>query len=191
MTEQELLNNIRQGHPRAFEQLVELHRNQVVNICYKFLHNREDAEDIAQEVFLEVYKSISTFRKEAKLSTWMYRIAVAKSLDYLRKQKRKKRFGQVRQLLGLKAETEHVPASLHTNPEKELEKQERFRILQDAIDSLAENQKIAFTLSKYDGLSYAEIAEVMGTTISSVESLIHRAKKNLQKKLYHYYEQQL
>ena len=91
-------------------------------------------------------------------------------------------------MLGLKAEGEYVPASLQRNPEQELEQQERTRILRQAIDALPENQNIAFTLSKYDGLSYADIADVMGATVSSVESLIHRAKTNLQKKLYQYYK---
>lgn len=190
MTETELLTQMKSGHPDAFRRLVEWRQHKVVNICYRFLHNREDAEDMAQEVFLEVYSSIAAFRGESKLSTWMYRIAVTKSLDFLRKQKRKKRFGRVRQLLGLQEEGEHGPASLQQTPEQELEQQERARILRQAIEDLPENQRIAFTLSKYDGLSYADIADVMGTTISSVESLIHRAKKNLQKKLYHYYKKQ-
>ena len=188
MREHELLTQIKAGHPDAFRRLVELYQHNVVNICYRFLHNREDAEDMAQEVFLEVYASIDTFREEAKLSTWMYRIAVTKSLDFLRKQKRQKRFGRVRQLLGPQEEVKHAPASLQQTPHQELEQQERAQILRQAIDGLPENQQIAFTLSKYDGLSYTDIADVMGTSISSVESLIHRAKKNLQKKLYRYYE---
>ena len=186
-----LLQQIIGGHPDAFKQLVEHYQYKVVNTCYGFVHNKEDAEDIAQEVFLEVYRAIANFRAEAQLSTWLYRIAVTKSLDFLRKQKRQKRLGYIRNILGLDNQVEQVPAPQSANPQAILENQERARILQQAVDSLAENQKIAITLHKYEGFSYQEIADIMGTSISAVESLIHRAKSSLQKKLYHYYEQHL
>jgi len=182
---------LKSGHPEAFKKLVEHYQNKVINTCYGFLHNKEDAEDVAQEVFIEIYQSIAGFREEAKLSTWIYRISVTKSLDFIRKKTRKKRFGHIRNILGLNRQVEQIPAPPGANPETNLEHQERARILQEAVDSLAENQKIAITLSKYDGFSNKEIAGIMGTSVSSVEALIHRAKKNLQKKLYQYYKKHL
>lgn len=177
--------------PASFQRLVELHQTRVINTCYGFVHNKEDAEDIAQEVFLEVYKSLDSFRKDARLSTWIYRICVTKSLDFLRKQKRKKRFGRFKHFFG-KAEDhiEQIPSPAAENPQKQLEKQERAELLRQAVESLAENQRIAVTLNKYEGFSYQEVAEIMGTSVSSVESLLHRAKKNLHKKLHQYYATQ-
>jgi RNA polymerase sigma-70 factor (ECF subfamily) len=160
----------------------------VTNICYRFVCNREDAQDVTQEVFFEVYKSIGKFRQEAKLSTWIYQIAVTRSLNFLQKRKRQECLEHLRNLLRFKAETDLVSASLPTNPEQELAQKEQIRILQQAMDALPNNQKIAFTLSQYDGVSYVEIADIMDTTVSAVEACIHRAKKNLQKKLYQYYK---
>jgi RNA polymerase sigma-70 factor (ECF subfamily) len=186
-----LLQQIIGGDPDAFKQLVERYQHKVVNTCYGFVHNKEDAEDIAQEVFLEVYQAIANFRAEAQLSTWIYRIAVTKSLDFLRKQKRQKRIGYIRNILRLNDQIEQIPASQSANPQATLANQERARILQHAVDALSENQKIAIILNKYEGFSYQESADIMGTSVSAVESLIHRAKKNLQKKLYQYYKQHL
>lgn len=172
----------------AFQELIERYQYRVVNTCYGFVHNREDAEDIAQEVFLEVYQSIEKFRGDAKLSTWIHRISVTKSLDFLRKHNRKKRFGRLRRIFGRDQEIDQIPAPASHNPHRHLEQQERARILKQAVDSLPENQRIAITLHKYDGFSYKDAADIMGTSVSSVESLLHRAKKNLQKRLSAYYE---
>ncbi len=156
----------------------------VINTCYRFVLNREDAEDIAQEVFLEVYRSLDSFRHESKLSTWLYRIAVTKSLDHLRKKKRKKRFSSLKRVIGFNdpAEELPLPSNLAT-PDEVVSENERKQILQNALDSLPDNQKTAFLLSKYDGYSNQEIADIMKTSLSAVESLVHRAKKNLQKQL--------
>jgi RNA polymerase sigma-70 factor (ECF subfamily) len=166
---------------------VELHQERVVNTCYRFVFVREDAEDIAQEVFIEAYRSIPDFRGESKLSTWIYRIAVAKSLDFIRKRKRKKRLGFMRALRGGDL-IERLPAPPGSLPDAEMERRERHRVLQDALSALPENQRTAITLSKYHEFSGREIAEIMGTTLSAVDSLIHRAKAKLRKKLYRYYE---
>lgn len=191
MNEKTLLENIRSGDPAAFKELVERYQDRVMNTCYGFLKNREDAEDTAQEVFIEVYKSIADFREEAKLSTWIYRIAITKSLDLIRWRNRKKRFDRIRNILRSGYEVEQIPASSRANPESNFESQERMRILHQAIDSLPESQKIALTLSKFEGLRNGEIAEIMGTSLSSVEALIHRAKRNLKRKLHSYFEKHL
>lgn len=184
-----LLQQIICGDSNAFKQLVERYQYKVINTCYGFVHQKEDAEDVAQEVFIEVYRSIANFREESQLSTWIYRIAITKSLDFLRKQKRQKRLDYIRNILRLDDQVEQLPAPQSTSPQTILENQERARILQHAVDSLAENQKIAITLHKYEGFKYQEIADIMGISVSAVESLIHRAKNNLQKKLYQYYRQ--
>ena len=174
-----------------FSTIVAEHQDMVLNTCYRFVLNREDAEDIAQEVFLEAYRSLDSFRQESKLSTWLYRIAVTKSLDHLRKKKRKKRFSSLKRVMGFNdpAEELALPSSIET-PAEVLSGSERTEILQSALDSLPDNQKTAFLLSKYDGYSNQEIADVMQTTVSAVESLVHKAKKNLQKKLEKHYRTQ-
>lgn len=160
----------------------------MLNLCYRFVHNREDAEDVTQEVFVQVYCSLENFRGDAKISTWIYRIAVSKSLDFLRRKKRKKRFGIIQRLFDEDATDQEFPLPVFDNPHTELEQKDRARILKWAVNSLPENQRIAISLNKYEGFSYQEVAEIMETSLSSVESLLFRAKKNLEKKLQKYYD---
>jgi len=121
------------------------------------------------------------------LSTWIYRIAVNKSLEYLRKMKRKKRSGFLFWISNEDSES-HLEVPDFNHPGVMVENKEKAVILFQAIDNLPENQRIAFTLHKVEDLSYLQIAEVMQKSISSVESLMHRAKKNLKKELYNYYK---
>lgn len=170
-----------------FRSLVLEHQEMVVNTCYRFVFNREDAEDLAQEVFIEVYRSLDQFREEAKLSTWIYRIAVSKSLDHLRRMKRKKRFGSLKRLIGAEDPSEDIAAPSYDTPAEALVEKERTLVLQQALDTLPDSQKTAFLLSKQDGYSNQEIADILKTSVSAVESLVHRAKKNLHEKLHAYY----
>lgn len=188
MEENELIRQIQGGDQRAFRELVETHQQQVFNTCVGFLHHEADAEDVAQEVFIEVHRSIHRFKGDSKLSTWLYRIAVNKSLDFMRKKKRQKRWGFFQAIFGFDQIPEPAETSKGMLPGIALEDQDRGRILFQAIDTLSDNQRIAFTLHKLEGLSYQEVTEVMGLSLSSVESLMHRAKKNLQKKLKHHYK---
>ena len=181
--------NENRSKEQFFSELVAEHQEMVLNTCYRFVFNREDAEDLAQEVFLEVYRSLEKFREESRLSTWIYRIAVTRSLDHLRRMKRKKRFTSLKRVIGVDDPAESIPAPEHDNPADALADKERITLLQNALDSLPDNQKTAFLLSRQDGFSNKEIADILDTTISAVESLIHRAKKNLQAKLHRYYQQ--
>ncbi|MCK4761305.1 MAG: RNA polymerase sigma factor [Candidatus Aminicenantes bacterium] len=190
-SEQELTRRLKTGDPGAFKELVENLQDRVLNTCYRFVFNREDAEDIAQEVFIEVHRSITAFKGQSRLSTWVYRVAVTKSIDYVRKSKRKKRLAPLKSLFGIEEDVKNIPAAPGSDPAGNLEQEERKRILLEAISALPENQRIVFTLSKYKGLGNKEIAGILGSTLSSVESLMHRAKKNLEKKLYHYFEADL
>ncbi|NTV25637.1 MAG: RNA polymerase sigma factor [Chlorobiaceae bacterium] len=171
-----------------FSELVAEHQEMVLNTCYRFVFNREDAEDLAQEVFIEVHRSLDRFREESKLSTWIYRIAVTKSLDHLRKLKRKKRFSSLKRIIGVDDPADSIPAPDRDNPADALADKERVSVLQEALNSLPDNQKTAFLLSKQDGYSNQEIADILQTTIPAVESLVHRAKKNLQTKLERHYD---
>lgn len=174
-----------------FELLVKSHQEKVRNTCFRYVNNVEDADDIAQEVFVQVYESLSNFREESQLSTWIYRIAVNKSLDFLRMKKRKKRFGIITSLFGFSEDNEEEVLPSESNPLQELEDNERNQVLNNAIELLPENQRTAIVLSKLDGFSNKEIAKIMDVSVSALEALIHRAKKNLQKHLTNYFEKQL
>ncbi|WP_321369070.1 sigma-70 family RNA polymerase sigma factor [uncultured Draconibacterium sp.] len=189
MSDTEIIEQLKQGNELAFKKLVDTHQKLVVNTCYGLVQNREDAEDVAQEVFVEVYRNIDKFRADAKLSTWLYRIAVNRSLNHIRDNKKHKWFQGFEDEVAEKSrELLQARTADSDEPEYDFENKQRAIILGEAINSLPKNQKVAFTLSKYEDLSYQEIAEVMDLSVSSVESLLFRAKKGLQKKLYKCYK---
>ena len=171
-----------------FKSIVETHQEKVRNTCFRFAKNPEDADDLAQEVFIQVYESLSHFRVEAELSTWIYRIAVNKSLDFIRRKKRKKRFGQLTSLFGFNEEKGEIVIPANGNPQQDMEEKERKQVLDSALAKLPDNQKTVIMLSKYEEFRNKEIAEIMELSLSAVEALMHRAKKNLHKLLYDYYE---
>jgi RNA polymerase sigma-70 factor, ECF subfamily len=189
MTEQELTDGLISKRKEAIQYLVDKYQKNVIKTAFYFVSNMEDAEDLSQEVFLEILKSIGRFKNNSALSTWIYRITVNKSLDHIRKQKRRDLF----QHIGLFLQTSdkggnwsgYEPAATDTRNEDK----ERRKILDDAVGSLSENQRIAFILNKYEELAYKEIAEIMNISLSSVESLIHRAKMNLQNKLVNHFSE--
>jgi RNA polymerase sigma-70 factor, ECF subfamily len=183
MNDSELIGRLAENDPQAFRILVEKYQDLVFRTSVGLLHDREEAEDITQEVFIEVYKSIGYFRGEAKLSTWLYRVTINKSLNELKKIQRQKAWTKLEDLVKGKKEEKRELNIPDNSSENLSDSQELAKILQQAIDQLPENQRVAFVLAKYDELSYKEIAEIMTTTISSVESLVHRAKTNLQKRL--------
>ena len=187
MQELELIERLKKGDDSAFKIIVSTWQNMVYNTSLGIVQNAEDAEDVAQEVFVQVYESIEQFKGDSKFSTWLYRIAITKSLDHLRKKKRKKRFAFLQSIFGNnEEEVRHQPDFHH--PGISLENKEKAAILFGAIDKLPDNQKTAFTLHKLEGLSYQEVSEIMENTVSSVESLMHRAKANLRKILTDYYQ---
>jgi RNA polymerase sigma factor (sigma-70 family) len=182
LNEQELIQGLKNANEAAFRQLVEQHQDRIFNTVIGIVQNAEDAQDVAQEVFIQVYRSINNFKGESKLSTWIYRIATTRALDLLRSRKSKKRFGFLQRLLGENNEPLHeIPDFNH--PGVALDRKENAAKLFRAIDKLPENQRVAFTLHKLEDLSYQEISEVMNTSVPAVESLMHRARQNLRKYL--------
>ncbi len=180
MTEQELIRRLKEGDETAFKYLVDNYQERVYNTAIGIVQNAEDAEDVAQEVFIQVYRSIHNFKGESKLSTWLYRIATTRALDLLRSRKSKKRFGLLQRLFGEGNEPVfEIPDFNH--PGVALDRKESAARLFKAINQLPENQKVAFTLHKLEDLSYHEISEIMKTSLPAVESLMHRAKQNLRK----------
>ena len=188
MDERILVERLKQGEEAAFKTIVDTWQDMVFNTALGIVQNAEDAEDISQEVFVQVYQSVSSFKGDSKFSTWLYRIAITKSLDHERRKKRKKRFAFVKSLFGEESEVVIHPPDFH-HPGVVMDKKENAAALFQAINKLPENQRIAFSLHKVEGLSYQEVSEVMSTTVSSVESLMHRAKNNLKKNLEDYYNE--
>jgi RNA polymerase sigma-70 factor (ECF subfamily) len=176
-----LIEKLKAKDRNAFNELVALYKNNVINTCYRFLLNQQDAEDVSQEVFIEIYQSIHSFRGEAKLSTWIHRITVTKCLDEIKKRNRKKRITSIGKLLHIDFFANWIAGG--TMPDKTLHENERLKEIEIVLNSLQENQRVAFTLSKIDGLSNNEIAEIMDTSVTAVESLIYRAKKKTSQEL--------
>jgi len=183
MDEKNLVKQILTGDENAFLLMIRQNKERVLNVCYRFVQNNEDAEDIAQEVFIEVYKSIKKFNFKSKLSTWIYKITINKCIDFLRIKKRKEHISDFISIFS--KEFHYISRILQSseNPQKNLESEEANMIIIKALKQLPENQRIALTLIKLDNLSYKETSEIMELSIGAVEALMIRAKKNLKKYL--------
>lgn len=189
MEEERFIEELRAGKQAAYSQLLDDYQQKVFGTCISFVPNREDAEDIAQEVFLEVFKSISNFKGDSKLSTWIYRIATNKSLEFIRKKNTKKRFAFMQTIMGNEIPIDKTSYFTEfDHPGILLENKEKSATIFKAIHTLPENQRVIFTLAKIDGKSYQEIVEITGKSLSSVESILFRAKKGLQGKLENFYK---
>ena len=163
------------------ERLYHEHKTLVFNVALHYLQSIEDAEEVTQDVFVKVYHSLTHFQQKSSYKTWIYRITINQCLDFTKKKNSRKRF----YLFGQKSENEreYLNTTNFEHPGILMENQEAAAQLFAVINTLTENQKTAFLLSKLDGLSNPEIAEIMEMSISAVESLIFRAKGSLQEKL--------
>jgi RNA polymerase sigma factor (sigma-70 family) len=187
LNQTELIVLLQQGNETAFKELLQTYEVLVYNTTLSIVQNETVADDITQEVFIQVYLSIHSFKGESKLSTWLYRIAITKSLDYLKHKNRKKRFAFIQSLTGSNnEEVFHVPEFSH--PGILMEQKENAKALFIAMNKLPDNQRIAFTLHKLEALKHQEIAVIMQVSIQAVESLIARAKGNLRKILKTFFE---
>lgn len=183
MDEKDFIQRLKKKDRAAFEQLVQKYKNSLLNVCYGYLKDEEDAEDLTQEVFLEVYKTISDFREESSLYTWLYRVAVSRSLDELKKRGALKRAAFFEKRVRSDAadlEISQTPSDFQT-PEENLHQKQQQKFIQDCLNELPETQRTAFVLSQQDGVSYKEIADIMDKSVSSIESLVHRSKHSLRK----------
>lgn len=171
----ELIKKVVEGDEVAFEQLVKKYEHSVLNTIYRYIGNHDEAEDIAQEVFIKVWRHAKSFKGKSKFSTWLYRIVVNQCLNY--RSKHKERHASLDEIM----EQGKTPESLKV--EIEFERQRKSKIVRRAINELPKRQRIALVLSKFEGKSYREIAQIMGVSLSSVESVIFRARGTLKKKL--------
>lgn len=181
--EQQLVTALQKGEEAAFRALVERHSDRVLNTCMAFVPDLHEAQDLTQEVFVEVFRSIGRFRFEASLSTWIYRIACNKALEHHRRRNRLKRRAFFQRLIGLDDPASQQIADQVNHPGIALEDKERAELLYKHLDRLPEQQKNALLLHKVEGLSHLEISDVLQVSIPAVEGLIHRAKKKLRASL--------
>lgn len=189
MEEKELIAGLVEGNSEAYVTLLGKYEKRVFNLCLSFVPNNDDAEDIAQEVFIEVFNSISKFKQTAKLSTWILSITKNKSLDFIRSQNAKKRKA-FRQGIFIDDATKFENYFVDfTHSGVELESKENALALYKAINLLPENLRVAFTLNKIDHLSYEEASKIMNCTEATVVSLVFRAKVKLKKILKIYYNE--
>lgn len=188
----ELVSGIRSGEAEAFRLLVEKYQDKIKRTSKGFVHSDADAEDITQDVLIEVYQSIDKFKGESELSTWIYRIAVNKSLNFL-KSSFKRKIVSLFELTDSEKETHSGGHDTNSgsDPDNDIIRSEQADAVKKAIDSLPDNQRTAFVLSRYEELPNKEIASVMITSVPAVESLLFRAKQNLQKKLLQFYKKNM
>jgi RNA polymerase sigma-70 factor (ECF subfamily) len=166
-----LMLRFQKGDERAFEELVRRHTRGVLNLVYRYLGDASRAEDMAQDVFVKVYKARMKYEPKAKFSTWLYRIAVNHCLNEIRSRKSQPSLSApVNDLL-------EEPAG--NDPDARLQREDLQQAVRAALDALPENQRLAVLLSRYQEMSYEEIAETMGISLEAVKSVIFRAKENL------------
>jgi RNA polymerase sigma-70 factor (ECF subfamily) len=175
------------GDTCAFETLVLRHQSSVLSLIYRFVGDRAWAEDLAQESFLRIWKSAKSYEPRAKFTTWMYRIVANLCLNELKSPWRKKLvslhwFGSGEQRPDDEP-TGDIPDD-RPSPEDLLLAEEGSRRVAHAIQGLPRNQRLALILKRYEGLSYQEIAKVLGCSVSAVESLLIRGKRSLREKLH-------
>lgn len=183
--ERALLRRLRDRDERAFRELLELHRDRVYNITFRMLGNRAEAEDVAQEVFISVFKTIDTFREESKFSTWLYRVAVnhcKNRIKYLARRHERDRDELDETSQQTNGATAHSPTRA-APPDRALQGAQLEKLLQDAIGNLDEDHRVVVVLRDVEDLSIEEICEITGLPDGTVKSRLHRARLVLRKKL--------
>ena len=180
----ELVKRCQDGDSDAFRVLVERYQQRATRLAFRYVKRIDDAQDIAQDAFIRVFKSIKEFRNESQFYTWFYRILVNLALDHLRRNKNQASEFQDGVLLRSQSAAE---AQLKTtNPREELWKKQRRKAIVESIDSLPPDQRTTVILREIDGLSYEEIAQVTKVPIGTVMSRLFYARRKLQDKLKEY-----
>jgi len=178
--EENLIAEIARGNLSAFREIVECYQSSLLNYICRYTGDRAAAEDIAQEVFLRVFKNAKEYRPLSSFKTWLFKIATNLCLNELRDNKMQRNTLDIFEL----NEAGFVAlAEKRQSPLRELENRELSFALKKAFKSLPENQRVALLLHKYSGFSYLDISQMMNCSISAVESLIHRARQSLRKQL--------
>src|ERR1700675_1804218 len=178
----ELMLRVRDGDQASFGMLLERHRGPVIHFVYRMVQNPAVAEELAQEAFLRVYKSRSSYEPTAKFTTWLFRIASHLALNWIRDGRNEKRQASLDE--SPDGTTRQVPDRGRT-AEQELVYQAKLGEVRQAIDGLPAKQKAAVLMHKYEEMGYAQIADVLSCSESAVKSLLFRAYESLRVRLAH------
>lgn len=173
-TDEELMRRLAADDLNAMDVLMERYEESVLNAIYWSIGDRHRAEELAQEVFVAIFRQRARYRPRAKFTTWLFRIVRNRCLNELRDRKR-----AYEHLAPSPDAFDDLPERRSTSPDLQAQDAETQQALRNALEALPENQRSAFVLSKIEGLSYQETAETLGITVSACESLIHRARLNL------------
>jgi len=184
MDDAAVMLELRSGNMIAFDYLIEKYRKPIIHFMYRMVHNQAIAEELAQEVFLRVYRSRETYRAEARFSTWLYRIATNLGVNHAR-DTRKERFASTIHLDEVDPETGTTPdvADTSITAESNLIRDERLTAIKQHVLALPERQRIAVLMHKYEGLDYKQIGDVLKLSESATKSLLFRAYQTLREKL--------
>lgn len=174
-----LLARAQQGDQDAFQQIVERHQDRLIGLCYRILNDREEALDAAQEVFIKTYRKAGSLEQRGELFTWMYRVATNHCLNRLRRRKIVRFVPLIPEGSDESAVTEPVDGA--SRPDESLASRQTWRSTQRSIAALPVNQRAVLILTKFEGLSYREVAETLGISEGAVESRLFRAMRNLEK----------
>lgn len=177
--EKEIAHKINTGDEKAFQEILNRYTSQVLNYIYRSTGDKESAEELTQEVFLRLWRARKKYRLEAKLSTFLYRIATNIIIDYKRKKNRKSAQYSLDKPLELDSDSIERQIPDNTSPDDNHITDN----VKSAILSLPSKQRIAITLRIYEGKNYKEISEIIGYSKSAVESLLFRTRRNLKEKL--------
>jgi RNA polymerase sigma-70 factor (ECF subfamily) len=183
---EDLMARIAEGDEDAFEILINRHQASILNLVYRFIGDRTQAKDLAQEVFIRVWQAAGSYQPKAKFTTWIYRITANLCFNELKSARRRRWFSFNRSDEDGEHTIEEALPDSTPSAEDLLLSKERSRQISDALQSLPPNQRMALVLKRYDDLSYQEIAQILGCSVSAVESLLVRAKRSLQEKLKDY-----
>lgn len=187
MEDRAIIQAVLAGEKDEYRLLVEKYKQPIFRTCMGYVHQEDDANDLTQEVFINAYQKLHEFNFEARFSTWLYRIAVNLCLNFLRKKRRY--FFEGLETVKAFWSNRHIDlSSSMATPEEIMISNEQEERIQQTIGKLPDKQKTAFILSKYEQLPQKEIAAIMNITEGAVESLLQRAKANLQKWLSNYFQ---
>jgi RNA polymerase sigma-70 factor (ECF subfamily) len=184
LTDAEIMLELRSGNMAAFDILLAKYRKPILHFMYRMVHNQAVAEELAQEVFLRVYRSRETYRAEARFSTWLYRIATNLGVNHARDTKHERAASTV-YLDEPDAETGTTPdvADMTPSAEADMLRRERMNAIRQHVMALPERQRTAVLMHKYEGLDYKQIGEVLKLSESATKSLLFRAYQTLREKL--------
>ena len=186
LSSEDLMARVGQGDDHAFEILVNRHQTSILNLIYRFIGDRTQAKDLAQEVFLRVWQAAKSYEPKAKFTTWIYQITTNLCFNELKSARRKRWFPFHRSDGDSENTIEETFSDGSPTAEDLLLAKERTRQISDALQSLPDSQRMALVLKRYNDLTYEEISRIIGCSVSAVESLLVRAKRTLQEKLKNY-----